>query len=80
MNLGGTGVETGDRHPKIGRNVLIDASATILGNILIGEGSQIAAGALVLSSVPPYSIVAGSPAKIVGKVPFPSSRDEVDRR
>ena len=42
---GGTGAETGDRHPKIDRNVLIDASATILGNILIGEGSQIAAGA-----------------------------------
>lgn len=58
----------GDRHPKVAANVLIGASATILGNIEIGEGAQIAAGSLVLKPVPPHTMVAGSPAKVVGKV------------
>lgn len=42
--------------------------ATILGNIVIGKGSQVAAGSLVLKPVPPHTMVAGSPAKVVGKV------------
>ena len=54
VTLGGTGKETGDRHPKVGEGVLIGASATILGNITIGEGSMIAAGSLVLKEVPPH--------------------------
>ena len=49
-------------------NVLIGASATILGNISIGKGAQVAAGSLVLKDVPPRTMVAGSPAKEVGKV------------
>lgn len=49
-------------------NVLIGASATILGNISIGKGAQVAAGSLVLKNVPPRTMVAGSPAKEVGKV------------
>ena len=68
MTLGGTGKETGDRHPKVQPNVLIGAGATILGNIQIGMGAQIAAGALVLKAVPPHSVVAGTPAKVVGQV------------
>lgn len=68
VTLGGTGKEIGDRHPKVADNVLIGASATILGNIVIGEGSQIAAGSLVLKPVPPHTMVAGSPAKPVGRV------------
>lgn len=68
VTLGGTGKEVGDRHPKIEDNVLIGASATVLGNITIGKGAQVAAGSLVLKSVPPHTMVAGSPAKIVGKV------------
>ena len=67
MTLGGTGKETGDRHPKIGNGVLIGAGAKILGNISIGDGSKIAAGSVVLSSVPPHSTVAGIPAKVVGR-------------
>lgn len=58
----------GDRHPKVNDNVLIGASATILGNISIGKGAQVAAGSLVLKNVPPRTMVAGSPAKEVGKV------------
>ncbi|GMH44847.1 hypothetical protein BSKO_12799 [Bryopsis sp. KO-2023] len=68
VTLGGTGKEVGDRHPKIQENVLIGASATILGNIIVGKGAQVAAGSLVLKPVPPHTMVAGSPAKEVGKV------------
>lgn len=68
VTLGGTGKEVGDRHPKVGDNVLIGACATILGNIKIGEGAQIAAGSLVLKPVPPRTMVAGSPAREVGQV------------
>ena len=68
VTLGGTGKEVGDRHPKIHDNVLIGASATILGNIVVGKGAQVAAGSLVLKPVPPHAMVAGSPAKEIGKV------------
>lgn len=68
VTLGGTGKEHGDRHPKISDNVLIGASATVLGNIRAGEGAQIAAGSLVLKPVPAHTMVAGSPAKPVGTV------------
>lgn len=68
VTLGGTGKEHGDRHPKISDNVLIGASATILGNIRIGKGAQVAAGSLVLKPVPPRTMVAGSPAKEIGTV------------
>lgn len=67
VTLGGTGKESGDRHPKIQDGVLISVGATILGNIDIGEGAQIAAGSVVLDTVPPHALVAGVPAKIVGK-------------
>jgi serine O-acetyltransferase len=66
VTLGGSGKETGDRHPKIGDNVLIGAGAKVLGNIKVGECSRIAAGSVVLSDVPPNVTVAGVPAKIVG--------------
>jgi serine O-acetyltransferase len=68
VTLGGTGKDAGDRHPKIRRGVLIGAGAKILGNIEIGEGAKVAAGAVVLHAVPPYTTVAGVPAKVVGKV------------
>jgi serine O-acetyltransferase len=66
VTLGGSGKETGDRHPKIGDNVLVGAGAKVLGNIKIGSCSRIAAGSVVLSDVPPNVTVAGGPAKIVG--------------
>lgn len=68
VTLGGTGKEHGDRHPKVSDNVLIGANATVLGNIRIGKGAQVAAGSLVLKPVPPKTMVAGSPAKEVGHV------------
>lgn len=66
VTLGGTGKEEGDRHPKVGRGVLIGAGAEILGNIAIGHCSRIAAGSVVLHDVPPNRTVAGVPAKVVG--------------
>ncbi|MFA5901367.1 MAG: serine O-acetyltransferase [Hyphomicrobium sp.] len=66
VTLGGSGKETGDRHPKIGEGVLIGAGAKVLGNITVGDGSRVAAGSVVLSSVPAHVTVAGVPAKIVG--------------
>ena len=66
VTLGGTGKEHGDRHPKVGDGVLLSAGAKVLGNIKIGEGAQVCAGSVVLKEVPPHTIVAGVPAKIVG--------------
>jgi serine O-acetyltransferase len=66
VTLGGSGKETGDRHPKIGTGVLIGAGAKILGNIHVGNYSKIAAGSVVLSDVPPGMTAAGVPARIVG--------------
>lgn len=66
VTLGGTGNETGDRHPKVRRGVMIGAGAKILGNIEIGEGAKVGAGSVVLKDVPPHVTVVGVPAKIVG--------------
>jgi hypothetical protein len=68
VTLGGTGKEIGDRHPKVGDHVLIGCGATVLGNITIGVGAQIAAGSLVLKPVEPHTLVAGSPAKFIRAV------------
>ena len=62
VTLGGTGKETGKRHPTIGDNVLIGCGAKVLGPVLIGNNSKIAAGSVVLQNVPPFSTAAGVPA------------------
>ncbi|MFG1480331.1 serine O-acetyltransferase [Xanthobacter sp. V4C-4] len=67
VTLGGTGKETGDRHPKIRRGVLIGAGAKVLGNIEVGRCARIAAGSVVLKPVPRNTTVAGIPAKVVGE-------------
>lgn len=63
VTLGGTGKVGGDRHPKIGRGVMIGAGAKVLGNIRVGEGARIGAGSVVLEEVPPFTTVAGIPAR-----------------
>lgn len=68
VTLGGTGKESGDRHPKIRRGVLIGPGAKILGNIDVGEGAMVAASSVVLKPVPPHAVVAGVPAAIIGRV------------
>lgn len=67
VTLGGTGKETGDRHPKVRAGVLIGAGAKLLGNIEIGTGAKVGAGSVVLDSVPPHCTVAGVPARIVAR-------------
>jgi serine O-acetyltransferase len=66
VTLGGTGNETGDRHPKIGNGVMMGAGAKVLGNIRIGDCVRIAAGSVVLHDVPPRRTVAGVPAHDIG--------------
>ena len=66
VTLGGTGKETGDRHPKIGNGVLVSVGAKILGNLMIGDKAKIAAGSVVLKNVAPLCTVAGVPAVPVG--------------
>src|SRR6266851_4374416 len=66
VTLGGTGKDTGKRHPTIGDGVVIGTGATILGNIHIGDHVKIGAGSVVLHSVPDHSTVVGVPGRVVG--------------
>ena len=65
VTLGGTGKDTGKRHPTLGNNVMVGSGAKILGPFTVGDNSKIAAGAVVLSEVPPNSTCVGVPARIV---------------
>ena len=65
VTLGGTGKDSGDRHPKVGDGVLISAGAIVLGNIHIGECARVGAGSVVLRDVAPNTTVAGVPARVV---------------
>jgi serine O-acetyltransferase len=80
VTLGGTGKETGDRHPKIGNNVMIGAGAKVLGNIHIGDCSRVASGSVVLKDVPRETTVAGVPAKVVGPAGCPEPARTMDQR
>ena len=64
VTLGGTGKETGKRHPTIGDNVVIGAGAKVLGNITIGDNSYVGANAVVIKDVPPNSTVVGVPGRL----------------
>jgi len=80
VTLGGTGKAGGDRHPKIGDNVLIGAGAKVLGNINVGACSRIAAGSVVLKDVPPCKTVAGIPATIIGDAGCPEPARSMEHR
>ena len=67
VTLGGTGKETGKRHPNIGNGVTIGAGAKVLGPITIGDNSKVGAGAIVLRDVPPNCTVVGNPGRVVKK-------------
>ncbi|MDB5815276.1 MAG: cysE [Rhodocyclales bacterium] len=72
VTLGGTGKESGDRHPKVRSGVLLGAGAQILGNIEIGKGAKVGAGSVTMQSVAPHVTVAGALARVVG---VPESRE-----
>jgi serine O-acetyltransferase len=80
VTLGGNGKDQGDRHPKIGKNVLLAAGAKVLGNIRVGDCSKVAAGSVVLQDVPPNKTVAGVPAKVVGDSNCPEPAITMDQR
>lgn len=65
VTLGGIGSEIGQRHPQIGKNVMLSANATIIGNIKIGDNVRIGAGSVVLNDIPDNSTAVGVPAKII---------------
>ena len=72
VTLGGTGKDTGKRHPTIGNNVLIGSGAKVLGPFTVGDNARIAAGAVVLSEVPADATAVGVPARVVrvaGRIP-----------
>ena len=67
VTLGGTGKDTGKRHPTIGNNVLIGCGAKVLGPFKVGDNSRVAANAVVLSEIPPDCTAVGAPARVVKK-------------
>ena len=70
VTLGGTGKDTGKRHPTIGNGVVIGTGAKILGNIRIGDYVKVGAGSVVVRPVPDHSTVVGVPGRIVGEGGF----------
>ena len=65
VTLGGTGKDTGKRHPTLGNNVTVGAGACVLGPLKVGDGAKIAAGAVVLAEVPTHGTAVGVPARVV---------------
>lgn len=72
VTLGGTGKESGDRHPKVRSGVLIGSNAIVIGNVTIGKGAKVGAGSVVLDDVEAHTTVAGIPAVVVGKPSCPN--------
>lgn len=77
VTLGGTGKDTGKRHPTLQDNVMVSAGAKVLGPIVIGEGSKIGAGSVVLINVPSNSTVVGIPGRIVRR--YGKKTNELDQ-
>ncbi len=77
VTLGGTGKDTGKRHPTLGNNVMVGAGAKILGPFSVGDGAKIAAGAVVLDEVPPGATAVGVPARIVVKKTQTKELDQI---
>ncbi len=65
VTLGGTGKQSGKRHPTLGSDIVVGVGASVLGAIRVGDGARIGAGSVVLKDVPPYSTATGIPARVV---------------
>lgn len=78
VTLGGTGKERGDRHPKIGKGVLLGANAIVLGNIAIGDYAKVASGSVVLRPVPAGCTAAGVPARLTNCPTCPEPARSMD--
>jgi len=81
VTLGGTGKDSGKRHPTIGNNVLIGTGAKVLGPFTVGDNSRIAANSVVLTEIPPDSTAVGVPARVVRragmKIDYATEVDQV---
>lgn len=78
VTLGGTGKDTGKRHPTLGDNVMVGAGARVLGPFKIGDNTKVASGAVVLEEIPEDSTAVGIPARVVRKAgKRPDSLDQV---
>ena len=64
VTLGGTSLKKEKRHPTLGNNVVVGAGAKIIGAFMIGDGSRIGAGSVVVREVPPNSVVVGVPGRV----------------
>ena len=73
VTLGGTGKESGKRHPTLGNNVIVGAGAKVLGNITIGNSVRIGAGSVVVEDVPECSTVVGVPGRVVHRAVIDSN-------
>ncbi len=80
VTLGGTGKESGQRHPIVRKGVLLGAGAKILGRVEIGTGAKVGAGSVVLSDVPSHTTVAGVPAIVVGSCASDTPAIDMDQR
>lgn len=78
VTLGGTGKETGKRHPTLGNNVMVGSGAKLLGSFTVGDNSKIAAGAVVLGDVPENCTAVGVPAKVVVRKGVKVKDDPID--
>lgn len=76
VTLGGTGKESGKRHPTLGNNVVVGAGAKVLGSFTVGDNVKIGAGSVVLKPVPDNCTVVGIPGKIVRKDDQSMKHDE----
>ncbi|MDY5576747.1 MAG: serine O-acetyltransferase EpsC [Lachnospiraceae bacterium] len=79
VTLGGTGKETGKRHPTLEDNVMVSVGAKVLGSFTIGENSKIGAGSVVLKEVPPNSTVVGVPGRVVKQDNVRIPRTDMDQ-
>ncbi|MCR5421850.1 MAG: serine O-acetyltransferase [Lachnospiraceae bacterium] len=79
VTLGGTGKETGKRHPTLEDNVMVSAGAKVLGSFTIGKNSKIGAGSVVLEEVPPNCTVVGVPGRIVKRDNESIPRESMDQ-
>ncbi|MBR5527707.1 MAG: serine O-acetyltransferase [Clostridia bacterium] len=79
VTLGGTGKDTGKRHPTIGNNVLIGSGAKVLGPFTVGNNVKIAAGAVVLNEIPDDCTAVGVPARIISRNKTAPARDCLDQ-
>lgn len=79
VTLGGTGKESGKRHPTLCDNVMVSAGAKIIGSFTVGENSKIGAGSVVLEEVPPNCTVVGVPGRIVKRDNIKVPRSDMDQ-